>query len=183
MGVIAVTPREVLDIAVTEKRDWLESIVESVAANGVPLDTKVLIGKPFSGTFLGLEQIAEIEETGDFSSVQWVIDQLRRTHEQPFFLAAGMLNMLCLILAPFVLAILLLYSWAKRFTNWPHLFLGLALGLAPLGAWIAATGRFRSGSCTSSAMLGGTVPGCDRSGEVGRGYRLAPSHRGTSGSC
>lgn len=58
-----------------------------------------------------------------------------------FLLAAAMLNPLCLLLSPFVLAILLLYSWTKRFTHWPHLFLGLALGLAPLGAWIAATGR------------------------------------------
>ncbi len=47
MGAIAIKPREVLDIAVTEKRDWLDDIVKSVAADGVPLDAKVLIGKPF----------------------------------------------------------------------------------------------------------------------------------------
>jgi universal stress protein E len=47
MGVTAITPREVLDIAVAEKRDWLNGIVESVAADGVPIEAKVLIGKPF----------------------------------------------------------------------------------------------------------------------------------------
>lgn len=47
MGVIAVTPREVLDIAVAEKRDWLDDIVRSAATDGVSLNTKVLIGKPF----------------------------------------------------------------------------------------------------------------------------------------
>ena len=47
MGVITVTPREVLDIAVTEKREWLHDTVKSVAADGVSLDTNILIGKPF----------------------------------------------------------------------------------------------------------------------------------------
>lgn len=47
MGVIAITSRELLDIAVTEKRAWLDDAIKSVAADGVPLDAKVLIGKPF----------------------------------------------------------------------------------------------------------------------------------------
>ena len=47
MGVIAIERREVLDIAVTEKRDWLDDAVTSVAARGVSLDTKVLTGRPF----------------------------------------------------------------------------------------------------------------------------------------
>ena len=47
MGVIAIKPRDVLDIAVTEKRDWLDNAVTSVAAYGVSLDTKVLVGRPF----------------------------------------------------------------------------------------------------------------------------------------
>lgn len=47
MSAIAITPREVLDIAVHEKRAWLDSIVESVTADGVSLDAKVLVGKPF----------------------------------------------------------------------------------------------------------------------------------------
>ena len=57
-----------------------------------------------------------------------------------FLVAAGMLNRLTLLLAPFALAVLLLYSYAKRFTRWSHALLGLALGLAPAGAWIAVRG-------------------------------------------
>ena len=47
MSVIAITPQEVLDIAVAEKRDWLDSIVQSVAPEGAVPDTKILVGKPF----------------------------------------------------------------------------------------------------------------------------------------
>lgn len=54
-----------------------------------------------------------------------------------FILAAGMLNRTCLYLAAPTLAVLLGYSLTKRFTSLSHYFLGLALGLAPLGAWIA----------------------------------------------
>ena len=58
-----------------------------------------------------------------------------------FLFAASRLNPLCLKLAPFAIAILILYPYTKRFTFLSHLILGLALGLAPLGAWIAVTGR------------------------------------------
>jgi 4-hydroxybenzoate polyprenyltransferase len=57
-----------------------------------------------------------------------------------FFVAAGMLNRLCLWLAAPTLAVLLGYSYAKRFTSSAHLWLGVALGLAPLGAWLAGAG-------------------------------------------
>jgi 4-hydroxybenzoate polyprenyltransferase len=57
-----------------------------------------------------------------------------------FFLAAWQLNPLALKLAPLALAILFFYSFTKRFTNWSHLFLGLALGISPAAAWIAITG-------------------------------------------
>jgi 4-hydroxybenzoate polyprenyltransferase len=56
-----------------------------------------------------------------------------------FILAAAMLNSTCFILSVPVLAVLLGYSLTKRFTRYSHFFLGLALGLAPLGAWIAIT--------------------------------------------
>jgi len=49
---------------------------------------------------------------------------------------------LCFELSPLVLIVLLGYSYTKRFTWACHLVLGLALGLAPLGAWIAARGSF-----------------------------------------
>jgi len=57
-----------------------------------------------------------------------------------FFIAAWQLNPLALKLAPLAIAILFFYSFTKRFTNWSHLFLGLALGISPAAAWIAITG-------------------------------------------
>jgi 4-hydroxybenzoate polyprenyltransferase len=51
------------------------------------------------------------------------------------------LNTLCLILSPVVLLIVMGYSYTKRFTRYSHLVLGLSLGMAPIGAWIAVTGR------------------------------------------
>jgi 4-hydroxybenzoate polyprenyltransferase len=57
-----------------------------------------------------------------------------------FFVAAWQLNSLALKLAPVAIAILFFYSFTKRFTNWSHLFLGLALGISPAAAWIAITG-------------------------------------------
>jgi 4-hydroxybenzoate polyprenyltransferase len=58
------------------------------------------------------------------------------------FLASWRLNPLCLAFAPFAAVVLLGYSYTKRFTALSHLALGLALGGAPVGAWIAVTGRF-----------------------------------------
>ena len=57
-----------------------------------------------------------------------------------FVVAAAELNRLTLELAPVVLAVLLGYSYLKRMTQWSHLGLGLALGLAPAAAWIAVRG-------------------------------------------
>ena len=57
-----------------------------------------------------------------------------------FLVAAAELNRLTLELAPVVLVVLWGYSYLKRFTRWSHLGLGLALGLAPAGAWVAVRG-------------------------------------------
>ena len=57
-----------------------------------------------------------------------------------FVLAAAQLNRLTLWLSPVALAVVLLYSYTKRFTRWSHLFLGAALGIAPAAAWIAVRG-------------------------------------------
>ncbi len=57
-----------------------------------------------------------------------------------FVLAASQLNRLSLWLSPVALAVLLLYSYTKRFTRWSHLVLGFALGIAPAAAWIAVRG-------------------------------------------
>jgi len=57
-----------------------------------------------------------------------------------FFLAAGGLNSLCLKLAPLALAIVMFYSFTKRFTSLAHVVLGFSLGIAPAAAWIAMRG-------------------------------------------
>ncbi len=57
-----------------------------------------------------------------------------------YFLAAVMLNKLTAILSPIPILIFILYAYAKRFTNFCHIILGIALGLAPVCAWIAVTG-------------------------------------------
>ena len=57
-----------------------------------------------------------------------------------FILAAGQLNALALYLSPVALAVLLLYSYTKRFTRWSHVVLGFAMGLAPTGGWVAVRG-------------------------------------------
>ena len=58
-----------------------------------------------------------------------------------FIVSAGMLNRLCLYLSVPVLGILFGYSYTKRFTSLSHLALGFAIGLAPLGAWVAIRGE------------------------------------------
>jgi 4-hydroxybenzoate polyprenyltransferase len=56
-----------------------------------------------------------------------------------FVLSAAMLGSLCFILSFPVLGILFLYSYTKRFTLLCHIYLGFAISLAPLGAWVAVT--------------------------------------------
>jgi 4-hydroxybenzoate polyprenyltransferase len=58
-----------------------------------------------------------------------------------FVAAAASLGRLCLSLSPVVLVLVLGYSFTKRFTWLCHLFLGLAIGVAPAGAWIAVRGE------------------------------------------
>jgi 4-hydroxybenzoate polyprenyltransferase len=59
-----------------------------------------------------------------------------------FIVAAGMLGKICFWLSFPVLGILLLYSYTKRFTWLSHLYLGFAISLAPLGAWLALAKTF-----------------------------------------
>lgn len=59
-----------------------------------------------------------------------------------FVACAAWLNPLCLALSPLALAVVLGYSFAKRFTAASHLILGFGLGIAPTGAWLAVTGHF-----------------------------------------
>jgi 4-hydroxybenzoate polyprenyltransferase len=57
-----------------------------------------------------------------------------------FVVGAAQLNRATLYLSPVALAIVLLYSYTKRFTRWSHMVLGFALGIAPAAAWIAVRG-------------------------------------------
>jgi len=59
-----------------------------------------------------------------------------------FMLASWMLNPLCGMLSPVALAWVLFYSYCKRFTRWSHLVLGLGLGIAPVGGFLAVTGAW-----------------------------------------
>jgi 4-hydroxybenzoate polyprenyltransferase len=74
-----------------------------------------------------------------------------KTHEALIFtviaftllvFAAYKLNPLCLRISPMFVLVLLIYSYTKRFTWLCHIILGIALALAPLGAWIAVRGDF-----------------------------------------
>ena len=60
-----------------------------------------------------------------------------------FLGAAALLNPLCLALAPLAVVPLIVYPYAKRFTNWPHAILGIAQLIGPVGAWLAVTGTLR----------------------------------------
>jgi 4-hydroxybenzoate polyprenyltransferase len=59
-----------------------------------------------------------------------------------FVLISGLLNPLCLALSPAALVWVLTYSLSKRFTWWPHLWLGVSLAIAPVGGYLAVTGRW-----------------------------------------
>jgi len=54
-----------------------------------------------------------------------------------FIFSAGMLNQLALYLSPLALIIIFFYSLTKRFTLYSHFWLGLAISIAPVGAWVA----------------------------------------------
>ena len=59
-----------------------------------------------------------------------------------FIVSAWFINKLCFYLSPVALAVILGYSYTKRFTYWCHFVLGLGLALAPIGAYIAITESF-----------------------------------------
>jgi 4-hydroxybenzoate polyprenyltransferase len=59
-----------------------------------------------------------------------------------FLVVSWMINALCFVLSPVALAIVFFYSLSKRFTAFTQVFLGLALAIAPVGAWLAVRGRF-----------------------------------------
>jgi 4-hydroxybenzoate polyprenyltransferase len=78
-----------------------------------------------------------------------------------FVVAASQLNRLALWLSPVALAVLLLYSYTKRFTRWSHVVLGFALGIAPSAAWIAVRGSLDARILLLTAAVTFWVAGFD----------------------
>lgn len=76
-------------------------------------------------------------------------------------LSAFMLNPLCVKLLPLAGFLLVFYSYTKRFTWGCHLFLGLASSAAPVGSWIAVTGRMEFPALVLGAVYGLWVAGFD----------------------
>jgi 4-hydroxybenzoate polyprenyltransferase len=70
-----------------------------------------------------------------------------------FIWAARQLGFLCFVLAPVALAVLFVYSFAKRFTMFSHLLLGFCLGIAPAAAWIAMRGSLDARICWLTAAV------------------------------
>ena len=78
-----------------------------------------------------------------------------------FFVAAWQINALALLLSPLTLFALFFYSFCKRFTSLSHFVLGLCLGIAPVGAWVAVTGKIEIAPCVLCAAVIAWVAGFD----------------------
>jgi len=78
-----------------------------------------------------------------------------------FEVSAALLGPLCLWLSPLALAVVFTYSWTKYFTAASHLVLGLALSIAPVGAYIAVTGSISTGVLILAAAVVFWVAGFD----------------------
>lgn len=66
---------------------------------------------------------------------------------------ASTINLLTALLSPVALAVVMFYSYCKRFTSLAHMVLGLSLGIAPVGAYIAVTGEFALEACILSLVV------------------------------
>jgi 4-hydroxybenzoate polyprenyltransferase len=78
-----------------------------------------------------------------------------------FLTSAAMLSWLCLALAPVAVALLVLYSYGKRFTDFPQALLALAQFVAPVGAWIAVTGSATWAATALGLAVGTWIGGFD----------------------
>ena len=70
-----------------------------------------------------------------------------------FITTASTINILTAVLSPVALAVVMFYSYCKRFTSLAHLVLGLSLGIAPAGAFIAVTGTLTWQVCLLSLLV------------------------------
>jgi 4-hydroxybenzoate polyprenyltransferase len=73
--------------------------------------------------------------------------------------ASYFLNPICFYLSPVALIVVCFYSLTKRFTDYTHVFLGIALALAPIGAWLAVKGEF--GFASAADLLDHKIPARD----------------------
>jgi 4-hydroxybenzoate polyprenyltransferase len=78
-----------------------------------------------------------------------------------FLGSAAALSWLCLALAPVAVALLVLYSYGKRFTDYPQVLLALAQMVAPVGAWLAVTGDLTAASFALGLAVGSWIGGFD----------------------
>ncbi len=78
-----------------------------------------------------------------------------------FLASAAALGWLCLALAPVAVILLVLYSYGKRFTDFPQVLLGLAQFVAPVGAWVAVTGSFAWAAVALGIAVGTWIGGFD----------------------
>jgi len=78
-----------------------------------------------------------------------------------FLATAATLSWLCLALAPVAVFLLVLYSFGKRFTNFPQVLLAIAQFVAPVGAWIAVTGSASWSACALGIAVGTWIGGFD----------------------
>ena len=70
-----------------------------------------------------------------------------------FVVTASTINLLTALLSPVALAVVMAYSYCKRFTSMAHLVLGLSLAIAPAGAYIAVTGTLAWAPCLLSLLV------------------------------
>ena len=104
-----------------------------------------------------------------------------------FLLSAALLGLLPLLLSPVAVGLLILYSYGKRFTDFPQVLLGLAQAVAPIGAWLAVTGGFSWASLALGLAVGSWIGGFDliyscQDAEIDRqiGSRSFPARFGIS---
>ncbi|MEG0772592.1 UbiA-like polyprenyltransferase [Clostridium sp.] len=127
-----------------------------LASNGFPTPIKVFwILLAFMGARTGANAInrvidAEIDAKNPRTSTRQLPQGLIQKKEIILFtvvcflimvIAAAMLNPLCLLLSPIALFLMTIYSYTKRFTWACHLVLGITSAAAPVGAWLAVTGK------------------------------------------
>ncbi|KUO69297.1 MAG: 4-hydroxybenzoate octaprenyltransferase [Clostridia bacterium BRH_c25] len=128
-----------------------------LVSNGLPSPYTILwILIAFMGARTGANAInraidAEIDARNPRTSTRQLPQGLIKKKEVIIFstvcfivmvIAAAMLNPLCLLLSPIALFLLIIYSYTKRFTWACHLVLGITSAAAPVGAWLAVSGRF-----------------------------------------